>query len=110
MNTASKKSRILVIDDEPALQKALLKIFKSDNYELVFANNGLEGLTRLEKEYPDLIFLDLRMPGIDGIEVLRRVKQARPHVEVIVLTGHGSDEEMRAFALKLFLQMHDDGF
>jgi len=93
--------KILVIDDEPALQKAIQKILKNENYEIAYANNGLEGLTCLEKEKPDLIFLDLRMPGLDGFGFLEKIN-IRPDdpYHVVVITGHGDDKEvLRSFEL-----------
>ena len=88
--------KILVIDDEPALQKAMLKILQNEGYDIVFANNGLEGLAHLAKETPDLIFLDLRMPKLDGFGFLEKIN-IKPHdpYHVIVITGHGDDKEMQ---------------
>lgn len=57
------------------------------------AYDGEQALELLQDEAPDVMVLDLMMPGIDGIEVLRRVKAEHPEVEVIILTGHGSDQE-----------------
>ena len=94
-------SRILVIDDEPALQKAMQKILQKENYDIVFAGNGLEGLARLAEKKPDLIFLDLRMPGMDGFAFLEKlhIKPDDPF-HVIVITGHGDDKEVqRSFEL-----------
>jgi DNA-binding NtrC family response regulator len=59
------------------------------------AYDGESALQMVEQDEPDVMILDLKMPGIDGIEVLRRVKDTNPHVEVIILTGHGSDEDCR---------------
>ncbi len=93
--------KILVIDDEPALQKAIQKILKNEKYDIAFAGNGIEGLAHLEKEKPDLIFLDLRMPGLDGFGFLEKIKitPADPF-HVVVITGHGDDKEVqRSFEL-----------
>lgn len=93
--------KILVIDDEPALQKAMQKILKKGDYAVTCANNGIEGLAYLEKTKPDLIFLDLRMPGLDGFGFLEkiRIKPSDPY-HVIVITGHGDDREVqRSFDL-----------
>ncbi len=57
------------------------------------ALSGEEALDALEKEIPDVIVLDLRMPGIDGMEVLRRVKRSQKPIQVIILTGHGTDKD-----------------
>ncbi len=93
--------RILVIDDEPALQKAMQKILQQDSYDLIFADNGIEGLQFLAKEKPDLIFLDLRMPGLDGFGFLEKVNiQPEDPYHVVVITGHGDDKEVqRSFEL-----------
>jgi len=93
--------KILVIDDEPALQKAMLKILQNEGYDIAFASNGIEGLAHLAKETPDLIFLDLRMPNLDGFGFLEKIN-IRPDdpYHVIVITGHGDDKEMqRSFEL-----------
>ena len=93
--------KVLVIDDEPVLQKAVQKILKHENYDIAFAGNGLEGLAHLEKEKPDLIFLDLRMPGLDGFGFLEKIdiKPSDPY-HVVVITGHGDDREVqRSFEL-----------
>lgn len=93
--------KVLVVDDEPALQKAMYKILKNENYEIAFANNGLEGLAFIEKEQPDLIFLDLRMPGLDGFGFLEKlnITHEDPY-HIVVITGHGDDREVeKSFAL-----------
>jgi len=93
--------KILVIDDEPALQKAMYKILKYEQCDIAFANNGIEGLAHLEKEKPDLIFLDLRMPGLDGFGFLEKINiQPDDPYHVVVITGHGDDREVeRSFDL-----------
>jgi len=87
--------QVLVIDDEPALQKAMYKILKNEKYDIAFANNGLEGLERLKNEKPDLIFLDLRMPRLDGFGFLEELNiTAEDPYHVVVITGHGDDKEV----------------
>jgi PAS domain S-box-containing protein len=93
--------KILVIDDEPILQKTMYKILKNENYDILFAGNGMEGLEKTRKEKPDLIFLDLRMPEMDGFGFLERI-QISPDdpYHVVVITGHGDDKEVEhSFAL-----------
>ena len=100
--------KILVIDDEPALQKAMQKALKNENYDIVFANNGLEGLEQFKKEKPDLILLDLRMPKLDGFEFLEKIniKPDDPY-SVVVITGHGNDREVeRSFELGVNFFLH----
>ncbi len=93
--------KILVVDDEPILQKTMYKILKNENCDILFANNGVEGLEKIRKEKPDLIFLDLRMPGMDGFGFLERVRIGPDDpYHVVVITGHGDDKEVeRSFAL-----------
>ena len=96
--------RILLVDDEREFVQTLSERLKSRNLESSIAYDGESALEKIEKDVPDVIVLDLLMPGIDGIETLRRVKASHPEVEVIILTGHGSDreqvqaEELGAFA------------
>jgi PAS domain S-box-containing protein len=87
--------KILVIDDELVLHKAMQKALKNDNYHIVFAENGRQGLDQLQKEKPDLIFLDLRMPVMDGFGFLEHIhiKPEDPYL-VVVITGHGDDKEV----------------
>jgi len=84
------KSTILVIDDEKNIREGLAADFEMDGYSVKVAANGQEGLDFLAKGDIDLVITDLRMPGISGEEVLRRVTTEMPGIPVIVLTGHGS--------------------
>ncbi len=95
------KPRVLVIDDEPVLQKAMQKILQNERYDIAYASNGLEGLASLKRKQPDLIFLDLRMPGLDGFGFLETINiKADDPYHVVVITGHGDDREvMRSFEL-----------
>jgi len=90
-----KKLRLLLVDDEREFVETLADRLKMRDLDAAIANHGEEALDAVKREEPDVIVLDLKMPGIDGIEVLKRVKAAYPNVEVIILTGHGSrkDEE-----------------
>jgi DNA-binding NtrC family response regulator len=87
------KIKLLLVDDEEAYVKTLAERMEMRDVGSRVALSGEEALEMLEDEPPDVMVLDLRMPGIDGMEVLERVKQKHPHVEVIILTGHGSDRE-----------------
>lgn len=88
--------KFLLVDDEKEFVDTLSERLKSRNLESSIAYDGEQALALVETEVPDVIVLDLLMPGIDGIETLRRVKQSHPEVEVIILTGHGSDREQSA--------------
>ena len=88
-----KKIKLLLVDDEENFVSALAERLQLRDFRPKVALNGEEGLDALEKETPDVIVLDLRMPGIDGMEVLRRVKKSHPQVQVIILTGHGTEQD-----------------
>ena len=91
-----KKLRLLLVDDEQEFVETLAERLKMRDRDSSIARNGEEALSAVEQEEPDVIVPDLKMPGIDGIEVLRRVKEAYPNVEVVILTGHGSKKDEEA--------------
>lgn len=82
-------SKILLIDDEEANVRVLSMSLRSDGHEVVSALSGEEGLEIFSREAPELVLTDIKMPGMDGIEVLQKIKQYQPEAEVIIITGHG---------------------
>ena len=86
----SSKGRVIVIDDEVNAAAALETLLKEDGYEVTRAHDARTGLQLLEKEEPDVVLTDLRMPGMDGIELLTRIKQIRPEIMVILMTAYGT--------------------
>ncbi|OPX37066.1 MAG: response regulator [Desulfobacteraceae bacterium 4484_190.1] len=90
-----KEMKILLVDDEKEFVKTLSERIKMRELSPDVALNGEEALRIVDDEVPDVMVLDLKMPGIDGMEVLRRVKKAYPAVQVIILTGHGSEKDER---------------
>jgi len=88
-----KKLKLLLVDDEHEFVETLADRLKLRDLDAVIAHDGEEALSVVEQEEPDVIVLDPKMPGIDGIEVLRRVRKAYPNVQVIILTGHGSKKD-----------------
>jgi CheY-like chemotaxis protein len=85
-------SKVLLVDDEREFVQTLSERLQMRDYGSAVAYDGEEALSILAEEEPEVMVLDLKMPGIDGLEVLRRVRREHPNVEVIVLTGHGSRE------------------
>jgi len=85
--------KIMLVDDEKEFVHTLSERLRTRDLESSIAYDGEQALEMAQQETPDVIVLDLMMPGIDGIEVLRRLKRDHPQVEVIILTGHGSDRE-----------------
>ena len=84
------KSRILVVDDEPAIRDTMRMILEYDGYEVIVAGSGQEGLAVAEREYPDLVFLDIKMPGLDGLEVLSRLRGTNETLPVVIISAHGT--------------------
>ncbi len=87
--------KFLLVDDEKEFVLTLSERLESRNLGSAIAYDGEEAMAIMEVDAPDVMVLDLKMPGIDGLEVLRRVKRERPATEVIILTGHGSEQERR---------------
>jgi CheY-like chemotaxis protein len=82
---------VLVIDDDQAVRGAFKLILEDDGYTVREAENGLQGIEMVRSERPDLIFLDLRMPGIDGVETLRRLKAVDNSLNIYIVTAFASD-------------------
>ena len=83
---------ILIVDDEPVIRDVLTQLLTSEGYEVEIAASGEEGLQKFSLRTPDLILLDLLMPGLDGIEVLKTVKKIQPQALVIIITAYASVE------------------
>jgi CheY-like chemotaxis protein len=81
--------KLLIIDDEASTRDLLKLSLERDGYTVFTAEDGPTGLEIFAKEIPSIILTDIKMPGMDGIEVLQRVKERNPDAEVIVITGHG---------------------
>src|SRR5437667_6005596 len=84
------KPRILVIDDEAPIRDSLKMTLEYEGYEFMGAATGQDGLSLVEREAPDLVLLDVKMPGMDGLEVLDRLRAANDALPVIVVSGHGT--------------------
>ena len=88
-------AKVLVIDDEPQVRKLLNMLLSHDGYEVILADNGGKGLELYRLEHPDVILLDLRMPQLDGIAVLKEIRRLDLEQPVIVLTGDTDPETER---------------
>ena len=82
-------SRILIVDDEPDMRLAVRNVLKLRGYEVSEAGDGPSALEMARAERPDLVLLDLRLPGMDGIEVLAGLKKIDETVPVVMITGYG---------------------
>src|SRR5205823_4354058 len=84
------KTRILVIDDESAIRDSLRMTLEYEGYEFIGAATGQEGIALVEREAPDLVLLDIKMPGMDGMEVLERLRTTNESLPVVLISGHGT--------------------
>jgi FixJ family two-component response regulator len=94
------KPKLLLIDDEEGIRKILGLSLRDAGYEVITAADGKQGLEYLQKENPLIVLTDIKMPGLDGMEVLQRIKSMGPDTEVIMLTGHG-DMDLAIKSLQL---------
>jgi two-component system nitrogen regulation response regulator NtrX len=81
---------ILVADDEKGIRDTLKRLLEYDRYRVVLAEDGLEALRKAESDVVDLVLLDIKMPGMDGMEVLSRLHQTQPELPVVIISGHGT--------------------
>src|SRR3954451_3649823 len=96
-------ARILVADDEPGLREFLVDSLALDDHVVVPAPDGKAAARRLDERGFDLVITDLKMPGLDGMALLRKVRAEQPEVEVIVMTAHGTvDNAVEAMKLGAF--------
>jgi len=88
-----QKIKILLVDDEEKFVKTLSDRIQLRDQTSDIALNGEQALKSVDEDLPDVMVLDLKMPGMDGLEVLRRVKKANPEIQVIILTGRGTEKD-----------------
>ncbi len=118
-----KQMKILLVDDEERLLSTTKKLFDKMGIEALTANSGREALELLDTRDVDVIFLDIKMPGMDGIETLQRIKKRHPLTEVVILTGHATMETaveglklgaldylIKPVSMKDFLRKAEEGF
>lgn len=83
---------IMIVDDEPSIRTSLEGVLGDEGFKVICASDGQEALKTMEEEMPDLVLLDIWMPGIDGIETLERMRALHPNLQVIMISGHGTIE------------------
>jgi len=86
--------RILIVEDAIHVAKLLAESVRHQGHEAIVARSGEEGLSLFDQRYPDAVFLDIVMPGVDGIAVLRRIRKTHPALPVIVITGSASSQQI----------------
>jgi len=91
--------KVLVVDDDPVVGKSFDRVLSGKGYAVITARNGEEALNKLRAENYDVVFTDIKMPGMNGLEVAERVKASQPWLPVVIITGYGTDaNEARAKA------------
>jgi len=111
-NVDKLSKRILIVDDDQGILDSF-EVLLGDRYDLVKAENGIEALRILENDPPQLMFLDIRMPGLDGIDILRRLHQGRKNVDVVVITAidqEKTEEEAKSLGVIEYLKKPLDIF
>jgi len=98
--------KVLVVDDDPVVGKSFNRVLSNKGYLVINAQNAAEALEKLREEEYDVVYTDIKMPGMDGIELAERVKAKRPWTPVVIVTGYGStanEERARAAGVSAFL-------
>jgi len=86
----SGQKNILVVDDDKSVRSTFSSVLRQEGYRVTAVKNGYEAIKAIDEESFDLALVDLGMPGMDGIEVLEKIKTRRPQTRVIIFTGYGS--------------------
>ncbi|MBU5350491.1 two-component system response regulator [Paenibacillus sp. LC231] len=83
------KHKVLIVDDQNGIRILLVEVFSSEGYETFQAANGKAALEIVKMHAPDLVLLDMKIPGMDGLEILKHIKQMNPDIKVIMMTAYG---------------------
>ncbi|MEG6586210.1 response regulator [Dendrosporobacter sp. 1207_IL3150] len=86
------KNSVLIVDDQPGIRRLLMEVLTEEGYSIITASNGYEGLQKAKETEPALILMDMKMPGMDGIETLRELKRIGQAGNVIMMTAYGELE------------------
>jgi len=104
-------SKLLIVDDQYGIRLLLHEIFKKEGYEVFQAANGFQAIDIVIKDCPDLVILDMKIPGMDGVEILKRIKEINKEIKVILMTAYGEldiiEEAKKLGALRYFPKPFD---
>lgn len=101
--------KILLVDDEEGIQLLYREVFQDEGYEVISACTGEEAMEKFQAEPPDLVILDIQMPGMNGIEVLRQMKMANPRLPIILSTAyHEYMQDLSAWASEEYVVKSPD--
>ncbi|WMT41112.1 response regulator [Paenibacillus sp. D2_2] len=99
------EKKVLIVDDQNGIRILLMEVFSSEGYMTFQAPNGKIALEIVRTESPDLVLLDMKIPGMDGLEILKHIKEADPEIKVIMMTAYG-ELDMIKEATELGALMH----
>jgi CheY-like chemotaxis protein len=107
-------ARVLIVDDDPDMRLAIASVLKSRSYEVIEAGDGHEALQKLKEEKPDIMLLDLLMPGMDGFAVIRELENCRergyPDIPVLVISSVREEASQRRYELELGRKLAVDDY
>ncbi|ANU27456.1 response regulator [Planococcus versutus] len=86
---------ILVVDDQPGIRLLLKEVFSKEGYQVITAGSGVEAFEKVKENSPNLVLLDMKIPGMDGIEILKRLKKSNPSIHVVMMTAYGELDLIR---------------
>lgn len=84
-----EQKKILIVDDQNGIRILLMELFGNEGYQMFQAANGKAALEVVEQDVPDLVLLDMKIPGMDGLEILKHIKSTHPQIKVIMMTAYG---------------------
>ncbi len=100
--------KILVVDDDPSIRMLYKEELEDEGYEVVAASSGEEALKLFEEEDPDLVTLDILMPDMDGIQVLRKMKEKKPRLPIIMSTAYDYRDDFAVWASEAYVVKSSD--
>lgn len=100
--------KLLIVDDDLNVQRLYKEELEEEGYEVIVASSGKSGLEKFEKEKPDLVTLDILMPDIDGISVLRKMKEQRPDVPILMSTAYDYRDDFAVWASEAYIVKSSD--
>jgi DNA-binding response OmpR family regulator len=100
--------KILVVDDDLHIQRLYKEEFEDEGYEVVVASNGQEAIEMFEKESPDIVTLDILLPDVDGIRILRQMKEKNPKIPVIMSTAYDYRDDFAVWASEAYIVKSSD--
>lgn len=100
--------KILVVDDDQHIRRLYKEEFEDEGYEVVIASNGEEAMELFDKENPDIVTLDILLPDVDGIRLLRQMKEKRPKVPIIMSTAYDYRDDFAVWASEAYIVKSSD--